>query len=459
MEETLAYIHKNQNRYVNELKEFLSIPSISNNPKNRPAMINCAEFLVDQLKAIGLQRAELFSTNGHPIVFGEWLSSPEKPTLIFYGHYDVQPVDPLELWTTNPFEPTIRQGEIYARGSVDDKGQVWMNLKAIEAYLKTQGNLPINLKVLIEGEEEVGSTNLEKFICSHQELLKSDVALISDTPMFKRGVPSICYGLRGLAYFQLDMKGSNYDLHSGSFGGSVINPNFALAQVISLLKDKDGQILIPGFYDDVIPLTNQEKIEMSKLPFDEAIFCKDFGIPKLFGEKGYGTLERIWARPTLEVNGMSGGFVGEGSKTVIPAHAMAKISMRLVPNQDPSRVGQLLKAYLQNITPPSVKLKMTHLNGGKPWITPLNHPAIQAASQALKKGFGSAPVFVREGGSIPVVACFAAVLGIPTVLMGVGLPDSNTHAPNEKLDLTNFQNGILSSTHFLSEFSNSIRIR
>ena len=298
MEETLTYISKNQNRYINELKEFLSIPSISNDPKNQADMRDCANFLRDQLKDIGFQQTKIFPTNGHPIVFGEWLGAPGKPTLLFYGHYDVQPVEPLELWRSKPFEPTIHQGEIYARGSVDDKGQVWMNLKVIEAYLKTQGSLPINIKVLIEGEEEVGSTNLENFIYSHQEMLKSDAALISDTPMFKHGLPSIGYGLRGLAYFQLDVTGSYDDLHSGSFGGAVINPNFALAQIILSLKDEKGRILIPGFYDDVVPLTTKEKIEMSKLPFNEKTFCKDFGVPKLFGVPRFEF--RYWHRNNFE---------------------------------------------------------------------------------------------------------------------------------------------------------------
>ena len=456
MEETLTYISKNQNRYINELKQFLSIPSISNDPKNQADMRDCANFLRDQLNDIGFQQTKIFPTNGHPIVFGEWLGAPGKPTLLFYGHYDVQPVEPLELWKSKPFEPTIHQGEIYARGSVDDKGQVWMNLKAIEAYLKTQGSLPINIKVLIEGEEEVGSSNLENFIYSHKEMLKSDAALISDTPMLKHGLPSIGYALRGLAYFQLDVTGSHDDLHSGSFGGAVINPNFALAQIILSLKDAKGRILIPGFYDDVVPLTTQEKIEMSKLPFNEEKFCKDFGVPTLFGEQGYKTLERIWARPTLEVNGMSGGFIGEGSKTVIPACAMAKISMRLVPNQDPKHVAKLFENYLQKITPPSVKLKMKYLNGGKPWVTPIHHPTIQAAFRAFKKGYGTTPVFIREGGSIPVVAILAEILDIPTALMGIGLPDSNTHAPNEKLNLANFKHGTISIAHFFDEFSTSI---
>lgn len=455
MESVLRYINQNQNRYIEELKEFLTIPSISNNAENRSDMLRCAEFLINQLRKIGMQKTELFPTDGHPIVYGEWLGAPGKPTILFYGHYDVQPVDPLELWTTGPFEPSIRGGELYARGAVDDKGQVWMNLKAMEAHLEAMGALPLNLKLLIEGEEEVGSSHLDAFIQSHQEMLKADVALISDTPMFERGVPSICYGLRGLAYFQLDLKGSSQDLHSGTFGGAVINPNFALAQVILSLKNSDGTILIPGFYDDVLPLSPQEKEGLSQLPFDEEHFRREVGASQLFGEKGYGTLERIWSRPTLEVNGLCGGFTGEGAKTVIPARAMAKISMRLVPNQDPDRVAGLFEQHLKTVTPPSVELTLTRMHGGKPWLAPIDHPAIRAASRAFEKGFGKAPVFVREGGSIPVVATLSEILGLSTVLMGVGLPDENAHAPNEKLDLGNFQNGIVSSAHFFNEFSNS----
>ena len=330
-----------------------------------------------------------------------------------------------------------------------------MNLKAIEAHLEAQGTLPLNLKLLIEGEEEVGSSHLDAFIQSHQELLRADVALISDTPMFDRGIPSICYGLRGLAYFQLDLKGTSQDLHSGSFGGTVINPNFALAQIIHSLKDSDGRILIPGFYDDVAPMSDREKEELSRLPFDQERFRREVGAPELFGERGYGTLERIWSRPTLEVNGLCGGFTGEGAKTVIPAVAMAKISMRLVPDQDPDRIARLFERHLKTVTPRSVELTLTRMHGGKPWLAPIDHPAIRAASRALEKGFGAAPVFVREGGSIPVVDTLAETLGLSTVLMGVGLPDENAHAPNEKLDLGNFQNGIVSVAHFFDEFSRS----
>ena len=455
MESVLHYIHRNRDRYIAELKEFLTIPSISNNAENRADMERCAEFLRDQLETIGMQRAAVFPTQGHPIVYGEWLGAPGRPTVLFYGHYDVQPVDPLDLWISGPFEPTVRDGEIYARGAIDDKGQVWMNLKAAEAHLQDQGTLPVNLKLLLEGEEEVGSANLDTFIQSHQELLKADVALISDTPMFDRGIPSICYGLRGLAYFQLDLKGSSQDLHSGSFGGTVINPNFALAQIISSLKDSEGRVLIPGFYDDVAPMSDREKEELSRLPFDQERFRAEVGAPELFGEKGYGTLERIWSRPTLEVNGLCGGFTGEGAKTVIPATAMAKISMRLAPDQDPDRIAHLFERHLKTITPDSVELTLTRMHGGKPWLTPIDHPAIRAASRAFEKGFGASPVFVREGGTIPVVTTLAETLGLSTVLMGVGLPDENAHAPNERMDLGNYQNGIVSVAHFFDQFSGS----
>ena len=455
MDSVLHYIHRNRDRYIAELKEFLTIPSISNNAENRADMERCAEFLRDQLETIGMQRAAVFPTQGHPIVYGEWLGAPGRPTVLFYGHYDVQPVDPLDLWISGPFEPTVRDGEIYARGAIDDKGQVWMNLKAAEAHLQDQGTLPVNLKLLLEGEEEVGSANLDTFIQSHQELLKADVALISDTPMFDRGIPSICYGLRGLAYFQLDLKGSSQDLHSGSFGGTVINPNFALAQIISSLKDSEGRILIPGFYDDVAPMSDREKEELSRLPFDRERFRAEVGAPELFGEKGYGTLERIWSRPTLEVNGLCGGFTGEGAKTVIPATAMAKISMRLAPDQDPDRIAHLFERHLKTITPDSVELTLTRMHGGKPWLTPIDHPAIRAASRAFEKAFGASPVFVREGGTIPVVTTLAETLGLSTVLMGVGLPDENAHAPNERMDLGNYQNGIVSVAHFFDQFSGS----
>jgi acetylornithine deacetylase/succinyl-diaminopimelate desuccinylase-like protein len=453
MESILQYIEKNQGRFLEELKEILRIPSISNNAENKQDVLRCAHFVGDQLRQIGMQRVEIFPTTGHPIVYGEWLGAPGQPTVLFYGHYDVQPVDPLDLWTSGPFEPTVRNGEIYARGSADDKGQVMMNLKAVESHLKGQGRLPVNIKFLVEGEEEVGSASLDEFVATHKELLRADVVLISDTTMFDRGVPSICYGLRGLVYFQIDLRGSESDLHSGSFGGTVINPNFALARIIASLKNSDGRVTIPGFYDDVLPMSAEEKGELSRLPFDEEKYRKSLGAPALFGEKGFSPLEQIWVRPTLEVNGLCGGFTGEGAKTVIPAKAMAKISMRLVPNQDPEKIARLFEEHIKKIAPPAVELKITRMHGGKPWVAPIDHPAVQAASRAFEKGFGKRPVFVREGGSIPVVATFAELLGIPSVLMGIGLPDENAHAPNEKLNLYNFQHGIVSAAYFFQELA------
>jgi acetylornithine deacetylase/succinyl-diaminopimelate desuccinylase-like protein len=453
MERVLEYIEKNQPRFLEELKDFLRIPSISSSSENQKDVRRCAHYVADQLRQIGMQQVEIFPTSGHPIVYGEWLGAQGQPTVLFYGHYDVQPVDPLNLWTSAPFDPTIRNGEIYARGSADDKGQVMMNLKGVESHLKSDGKLPVNVKFLIEGEEEVGSGNLDAFVASHQELLKADCVLISDTPMFDRGLPSICYGLRGLAYFQIDLKGTNSDLHSGSFGGTVVNPNFALAQLISSLKDPDGRITIPGFYDDVLPMSAEEKQELSRLPFDVEKYRTSLGAPALFGEKGYSALERIWVRPTLEVNGLCGGYTGEGAKTVIPAQAMAKISMRLVPNQDPEKIADLFENHVKSIAPPTVFVTITRMHGGKAWVAAIDHPAIQAASRAFEKAFGKHPVFVREGGSIPVVATFADVLGLPSVLMGIGLPDENAHAPNEKLDLYNFQHGIVGSAYFFKEMA------
>jgi acetylornithine deacetylase/succinyl-diaminopimelate desuccinylase-like protein len=347
----------------------------------------------------------------------------------------------------------VRDGEIYARGSADDKGQVFMHFKAIEAHLKKNGNLPVNIKVVIEGEEEVGSKNLDDFVRANKSLLAADVVVISDSAMFDRGVPSICYSLRGLAYFQIDLRGTKSDLHSGVFGGAVANPATVLAQVLAQLKDRGGRIKIPGFYDDVRPLSAEERAAWKRLPFNEKKYKKDLGAPKLAGEKEYTVLERVWARPTLDVNGILSGFTGEGAKTVIPAVAMAKVSMRLVPDQHPDKVADLFEAYLKKITPKTVELKLTRMHGGKPWITAYDNPYVQAAGRAIEQGFGKAPVFCREGGSIPVVSTFQEELGIPAVLFGVGLPDENAHAPNERLDLSNFHNGIVAAAHFYGEIA------
>jgi len=402
---------------------------------------------------IGLQNVRLIDTPGYPVVYGDWLGAPDAPTILFYGHYDVQPVDPLNLWESPPFEATVRDGEIYARGAADDKGQVFMHLKAIEAHLKQTGRLPVNIKVMLEGEEEVGSEHLDDFIRGHKELLHADVVVISDSTMFARGVPSICYGLRGLVYFQIDLRGSSTDLHSGSFGGALANPAFVLASMIAQMKDRGGRIKIPGFYDDVRPLTTEEREAWATLPFNEKKYRNDFGIPKLFGETDYTTLERTWARPTLEVNGLLSGFTGEGAKTVLPAVAMAKISMRLVPDQDPSKIAELFQSYVTKLAPKTVEIKVTRMHGGKPWMTGFDNKFVQAAGRAIEQGFGKKPIFTREGGSIPVVSTFQEELGVPSVLFGVGLPDENAHAPNEKLDLGNFHNGVIASALLYQEIA------
>ena len=453
MDNVIDFINVNRERYLEELKAFLAIPSISALPQHAGDVKRCAEWCGDEMRRIGMQNVRLIETPGNPVVYGDWLGAPGAPTILFYGHYDVQPVDPLELWASPPFEATVRDGEIYARGSADDKGQVFMHFKAIEAHLKQNGRLPVNMKIILEGEEEVGSVNLDNFIRDHKGELGADVVVISDSPMFARGVPSICYGLRGLVYFQIDLRGSNTDLHSGSFGGAVANPAFVLAQVLAQMKDRGGRIKIPGFYDEVVVLEEEERKAWGTLPYNEKQYKKDFGIPKVFGETGYTTLERTWARPTFEVNGLLSGFTGEGAKTVLPAVAMAKVSMRLVPNQTPDKIAELFEAYLKDVTPKTVELKVTRMHGGKPWMTAYDNPFVQAAGRAIERGFGRTPVFTREGGSIPVVSTFQEELGLPSVLFGVGLPDENAHAPNEKLDLANFHGGIISSALLYEEIA------
>ena len=454
MDNVIDFINVNRDRYLEELKAFLAIPSISALPQHAGDVKRCADWCVEEMRRIGLQNVRLIDTPGNPVVYGDWLGAEGAPTILFYGHYDVQPVDPLELWESPPFEATVRDGEIYARGSADDKGQVFMHFKAVEAHLKQNGRLPVNIKLILEGEEEVGSVNLDDFIRAHKGELGADVVVISDSGMFARGVPSICYGLRGLVYFQLDLRGSSTDLHSGSFGGAVANPAMVLAQVLAQMKDRGGRIKIPGFYDDVVPLQEEERKAWASLPFNEKKYKKDFGVPKLFGESGYTTLERTWARPTFDINGLLSGFTGEGAKTVLPATAMAKVSMRLVPDQDPQKIGDLFEEYVRKICPKTVELKITRMHGGRPWMAEFDNKYVRAAGRAIEQGFGKTPVFNREGGSIPVVATFQQELGIPSVLFGVGLPDDNLHAPNEKLDLGNFHNGIIASAFLYDEIAN-----
>src|SRR6202163_639967 len=455
MDKVIDFINVNREKYLDELKALLAIPSISALPEHAGDVKRCAEWCADEMRRIGLENVRLIDTPGYPVVYGDWLGAPGAPTILFYGRYDVQPVDPLELWESPPFEATIRDGEIYARGSADDKGQVFMHLKAVEAHLMQHGRLPVNMKLILEGEEEVGSVHLDDFIRAHKSELAADLVVISDTSMFDRGVPSICYGLRGLVYCQIDLRGSKGDLHSGVFGGAVANPSFVLAQMIAQMKDRGGRIRVPGFYDDVRPMEEAERQAWAQLPFNERKYKKDFGIPRLFGETGYTTLERTWARPTIEVNGLLSGFTGEGAKTVLPAVAMAKISMRLVPDQDPGKIADLFEAHVKKLAPKTVELKVTRMHGGKPWMTSFDNSFVQAAGRAIEKGFGQKPIFTREGGSIPVVSTFQEELGLPSVLFGVGLPDENAHAPNEKLDVSNFHNGIIASAYLYEEIAQS----
>lgn len=452
------FVHTNRDRFVNELREFLSIPSVSALPEHAQDVRRCAEWAGAELDRVGLQHVELIETAGNPVVYADWLQAgPDVPTILFYGHYDVQPVDPLEEWISPPFEATIREGEIYARGAADDKGQVFMHLKAIEACLARTSRLPVNIKVILEGEEEIGSEHLDEFVRDHEAELAADVVVISDSPMFDRGVPSLCYGLRGLAYLQVDVRGTTTDLHSGSFGGAVANPAFVLAQLLGQMKDKGGRVKIPGFYDDVRPVSDAERAEFARLPFNERRYRDELGAPKLAGERGFTTLERLWCRPTFEVNGLLAGFTGEGAKTVIPAVAMAKVSMRLVPDQRPDVIADQFEKHLCKIAPKSVELTVTKMHTGKPWMTSLDNLFVQAAGRALEQGFGRAPVFHREGGSIPVVSTFQETLGLPSVLFGIGLPDENAHAPNEKLDLDNLHKGIVSTVALYQEIGEIAR--
>lgn len=454
MEKLLSYLEQNKDRYLTELKEWLAIPSISTSKENAADVKRCAEWTANHMKKIGLQNVQIFPTAGHPIVYSDWLNAPGKPTVLLYGHYDVQPPEPLELWTSPPFQADIRDGKLYARGSADDKGQVFIHLKSIEAYLKNAGSLPVNIKLLIEGEEEIGSEHLAGFVKENKQLLKADLVLISDSSMFAKGIPSICYSLRGLAYMQIDLVGPNKDLHSGSFGGTVHNPIQALTEIIAQLHDKNGRITIPGFYDDVRPLSKKEREAFKKLPWSDKKYAKELGVKELYGEKGYTSLERVWARPTLECNGIWGGFTGEGAKTVLPSKASAKISMRIVPDQTSAKIAKLFEKHIKKIAPKTVSVTVRDLHGGEPAITPIDSPGVMAAVAALEKGFGKKPLYQREGGSIPIVVQFKQMLGLDTVLLGFGLPDENAHAPDEFLNLDNFFGGIRTSLHFFNELPN-----
>jgi acetylornithine deacetylase/succinyl-diaminopimelate desuccinylase-like protein len=453
MDAVLKYIDQNRARFVDELVAWCKVPAISSDPKHDADVRKNAEHLAAELKRLGAANVAVWSTPGHPAVFGEWMHAPGKPTLLVYGHHDVQPVDPLNEWISPPFEPQIRGGRLWGRGVVDDKGQVWIHVKAIESFLAANKTLPINLKLIVEGEEEVGSMNLDALMKEHANELAADFVCVSDTAMFGRGIPSLCVGLRGLMYLEVIVDGPYQDLHSGSFGGGVMNPVNALAKMIAKLHDDDGRITVPGFYDAVRPLTDAERKEIASLPFDEPEWLKSTGSPATFGEKGYSTLERIWARPTLDCCGIHGGFTGEGSKTIIPARAMAKVSCRLVPDQRPEEIEKKVGEYLKKIAPPGVRVRVQYLHGGSPYLAPTEHPVFDVAKRAFSKAFGKETVFMREGGSIPFVRTIADATGKPCLLMGFGQPDENAHAPNEWLDLENFHLGIKSAAYLYDELS------
>jgi acetylornithine deacetylase/succinyl-diaminopimelate desuccinylase-like protein len=432
-------------------KAFLRIPSISALPEHLDDCRTAAHWLRDALSAAGLEHAEAVETGGPPIVYADWLHAHDAPTVLVYGHYDVQPVDPLELWTSPPFDPVVVGDRILARGAADDKGQVHAHVMAAGALLASRGSLPINVKYVFEGEEESSSVHLDDWLESERDRLTADVAIISDTGFFEGNRPAITLSLRGLMYAQIDVVGTAVDLHSGSYGGAVQNPANALATIIAGLKGPDGRIRIPGFYDDVVPLSEADRAALAALPFDEAAYQEHLGLPALVGEVGFTTLERRAARPTLDVNGIWGGFEGEGSKTIIPAHAHAKVSCRLVAAQDPVRIFEAFRAYVEEIAPPGVTTTVQSLGGGLPSLTPMDHPATQAAARALEATFGQAPVYIREGGSIPVCASFGSILGLPVVLMGFTPPDENAHAPNEWMDLHNYETSIRAIARMFDE--------
>ena len=450
---TNAFVESNKDRLLDELKDFLRIPSISTLPEHKSDVQRAAQFVADSLKRAGLENVEIIPTAKHPLVYADWLHAPGKPTVLCYGHYDVQPPDPLELWTSPPFEPTLRDGNLYARGSADDKGQMYMHVKAVEALRAVNGTLPVNLKFLIEGEEEIGGESVAKYVAENAAKLKADVALVSDTALYAEGIPTLCIGLRGLVYTEIECRGAARDLHSGLYGGAAPNAVFALIELLSKLKDHSGRIMIPGMYGDVQAPSPAEKKSWESLPFNEAEFLKnEVGSKALTGEKGYSVLEKVWARPTLEVHGIAGGFTGAGAKTVIPATATAKVSMRLVPNQNPEKILAAYKKFVKENTPAGVEMEVRVLSSGPAIMVNLDHPAINVAARAFKDILGRETVFVRSGGSIPIVGDFATHLGIPTILMGFGLPDDGLHSPNEKYKLANYYSGIMTIAHFFEEY-------
>ncbi len=446
-----AYLDANRSARLASYLEFLRIPSISTDPAFAGDCRRAAGWLADRLRAAGLEHVEVSETGGHPIVYADWLRAEGARTVVAYGHYDVQPVDPLDEWTSPPFEPVVVGERVLARGASDDKSNVTILVQAVEALLATRGRLPINLRFVFEGEEESSSGHLEPWLLANRERLAGDVAIVSDVGFFEGNLPALTIGLRGLMYAQIEVTGPFQDVHSGAYGGTIANPVNALAGILAALKGPDGRVRIPGFYDDVVPLGEADRAAYAALPFDERAYTESLAVPELVGEAGYTTLERKSGRPTLDVNGIWGGYQGEGSKTIIPGRAGAKVSTRLVPDQDPARVFAALRAYVEEIAPPGVRVEVRDLGGGSPVRTAIDHPAVRAAARALEATFGRAPLYVREGGSIPFVATFEGALGLPVVLLGFMPPDGNFHAPNEWMDLANFEAGIRAMVRYFDE--------
>jgi acetylornithine deacetylase/succinyl-diaminopimelate desuccinylase-like protein len=446
------YLAQQAATFEDELCQLLRIPSVSAVSAHKGDVRKAGGWVLDQFRKLGFD-AELVETAGHPVVFAQSPHVEGAPTVLVYGHYDVQPPDPLNEWTSPPFEPTVRGGNLYARGATDDKGQMLTHIKSAEAWVRTQGSLPLNVKYLIEGEEEVGSEHLEQFIADNKQRLACDVIVISDTSQFAPGQPAVTYGLKGIVYFEVRLTGPSQDLHSGTFGGAVTNPANALVKMLAALVNERGQVQVPGFYDDVLPITDAERKQMAALPFDDAAFMRQIGVDALTGEEGYTTLERRWARPTCDINGLTSGYQGEGSKTVLPARASAKFSFRLVPRQTPAKIQAALGKMLERLRPPGIKMELINFHAAPGVVVPLDSPYMAAASRAIEKGFGHAPVFIREGGSIPVVTTFHEQLGVDTLLLGWGQNDDNMHSPNEKFSLADFHRGIKASAYLWKELS------
>jgi succinyl-diaminopimelate desuccinylase len=452
MNQVIEFIQSHRSAFEADLSDILRIASVSADSRQRGEIRRAAEWMADQFRRVSLP-TELIETAGHPLVYAETSPVPGASIALVYGHYDVQPPEPLDEWISPPFEPTVRDGNVYARGATDDKGQLLTHVKSIEAWIRTLGKLPIQVKFLIEGEEEVGSEHLAPFVAQHREKLACDTIVISDSCQFAPGVPAITYGLRGIAYYELRLRGPKQDLHSGTFGGAVTNPANALVALLASLKDKDGRVQLPGFYDDVLPLTERERDEFRALPLTDEAFMSQLGVRGMAGETGYTALERRWARPTLDINGLTSGYQGEGAKTVLPARASAKFSFRLVPNQNPARITTALRSFLEARLPPGIEMELIDHHGAPGVVIPLDSPYMQAASAAIEAAFGRAPAFIREGGSIPIVNTFAHELGADVLLLGWGQNDDNTHSPNEKFSLDDYHRGTLASAHLWQELA------